>query len=274
MNFSVSMTVYGKDDPGHFQTALESIVEQTVRPAEIVLVVDGPVPESLSQVIDAMEVAYPHLKVFRLEKNVGHGRARRKALQECSCELVAVMDSDDISVPDRFEKECRCFEEDETLSIVGSSIAEFEGNTENIIGTRNVPLEDHDIKQYLKSRCPFNQMTVMFKKSHVEIAGGYLDWHHEEDYYLWIRMFLAGCKFRNLPETLVYMRMSADSYARRGGWRYFRSEAALQIYMYRNKVIGLFRLLWNIAIRLIVQMLVPNRLRRWLFRNFFRSRKG
>lgn len=273
MNFSVLISVYEKDHPQHFGLAMTSIFEQTVEPAEVVLVVDGPVPARTRELIEEFKQQHANLKVFWLEKNMGHGTARRTALENCSNELVAVMDSDDISVRDRFEKELCCFERDSELSVVGGYICEFEGNPENAIGIRTVPLEDREIKRYLKTRCPFNQMSVMFRKTHVDQAGGYRDWHCEEDYYLWIRMFLHGAKFMNLPENLVHVRMDPSSYMRRGGWRYFKSEAALQCYMHRNGVIGAWRTAMNIAVRLVVQLLIPNRLRKWMFKKFFRSQK-
>jgi len=274
MDFSVSMSVYEKDNPQYFSLALESIFNQTVKPTEVVLVVDGPIPNATSQVIETMQDSHKNLKVFHLKKNMGHGIARRTGLENCAYKLVAIMDSDDISVPDRFEKELRCFENDKDLSVVGGYIGEFEENVENVIGIRKVPLEDHGIKQYLKSRCPFNLMSVMFRKSHVNEVGGFIDWHCEEDYYLWIRMLLAGCKFKNLAENLVFVRMNYDSYMRRGGLRYFKSEAALQLYMYKKNVIGLTRLVLNVSIRFIVQILIPNRSRKLIFKKFFRAKKG
>lgn len=274
MDFSVSISVYEKDNPQHFSSALESIFKQTVKPTEVVLVVDGPIPEATSQIMETMLDRYKNLKVFYLEKNMGHGESRRIGLENCAYELVAIMDSDDICVPDRFEKELQCFENDKDLSVVGGYIGEFEDDVKNIIGIRKVPLGDHEIKQYLKSRCPFNQMSVMFRKSHVNNVGGFIDWHCEEDYFLWVRMLLAGCKFKNLPGNLVFVRMNYDSYMRRGGLRYFKSEAALQMYMYKNKVISFARLIINVSIRFIVQVLIPNRLRKWFFKKFFRTKKG
>lgn len=274
MNFSVSMSVYKKDNPEYFEIALESIFNQTIKPSEVVLVIDGPVPEETLKVIKNMQSKYNNLKVIPLERNLGHGPSRRIGLDNCTHELIAIMDSDDISVPYRFEKELRLFEEDKDLSVVGSYIEEFEGDIKNVIGVRKVPLEDHEIKQYLKSRCPFNLMSVMFKKTDIKSVGSFLDWHCEEDYYLWIRMSLAGLKFKNLPEKLVYVRVNYDSYMRRGGLRYFKSEAALQLYMYKNRVIGLPRLIFNISIRFIIQVLAPNRLRKWIFKKFFRTKKG
>ena len=274
MDFSVSISIYEKDDPQYFRIALESIFNQTVKPTEVVLVVDGPVPEATSQVIETMCCRHKNLKVFRLEKNMGHGEARRVGMENCAYELVAIMDSDDISVPDRFEKQLQCFENDKDLSVVGGYTWEFEGDVKNITGIRIVPLEDYKIKQFLKSRCPFTLMSVMYRKSHVNRVGGFVDWYCEEDYFLWVRMSLAGCKFKNLSDNLVFVRVDNDSYIRRGGLRYFKSEAALQMYMYKNKVISLARLIANVSIRVVVQLLIPNRLRKWVFQRFFRVKKG
>jgi glycosyltransferase involved in cell wall biosynthesis len=275
MDFSVSISVYEKDNPQYFSLALESIFNQTVKPTEVVLVVDGPIPNATSQVIETMQERYGNLKVFYLEKNMGHGESRRVGLKNCAYELVAIMDSDDICVPDRFEKELQCFENDKDLSLVGGYVWEFEGDVKDMVGIRKeLPLEDHEIKQYLKSRCPINQNVVMFKKSHVNNVGSFIDWYCEEDYFLWIRMSLTGCKFKCLPEILAYQRMNHDSYRRRGGLRFFKSEVALQMYMYKNKVISFARLIINISIRFIVQILFTNRLRKWAYMKFFRTRKG
>ena len=274
MDFSVSMSVYEKDNPHYFKVALESVFNQTVEPTEVVLVVDGPIPEETSRIIETMQDKHKNLKVVHLEKNMGHGESRRVGLENCAYELVALMDSDDICVPDRFEKELQCFENDKDLSVVSGYVREFEDEVDNIIGIRKVPLEDDEIKQYLKSHCPVNQNVAMFRKSHVNNVGSFIDWYCEEDYFLWIRMSLGGCKFKNLPEIFAYQRMSHDSYKRRGGLRYFKSEAALQMYMYKNKVISFARLIINVSIRFIGQILFPSRLRKWTYKKLFRRMKG
>jgi len=271
--FSVSMSVYKYDKSDSFRRALDSIIMQTLPPSEVVLVVDGPVPSEIATVIKEYETKYGHLKVIWLENNVGHGNARRIGLDNCTYNIVALMDSDDISVPDRFEKQRKCFEEDKELSIVGGYIQEFIGNVENVVGIRTVPLLDAEIKEYIKSRCPMNQMSVMFKKQDVMKAGGYLDWYCDEDYYLWIRMYLRGCKFKNLSDNLVNVRGGTEMYQRRGGWRYFKSEAKLQGYMLNKKMIGFSRYFFNVAIRFVVQVLMPNRIRGYIFSKLFRKAK-
>ena len=268
--FSVSMCVYGKDNPQWFETAVESVLNQSAKPDEVVLVVDGPVPEALDEIISKYE-KMDFFRIIRFAENQGHGNARRAGLEACENELVALMDADDISLPQRFEKQLACFSADPELSIVGGNIAEFIETPENVVGYRIVEETDAKIKEYMKKRCPFNQVAVMFKKSDVQAVGGYIDWYCDEDYYLWIRMYLAGYKFANVDEVLVNVRVGEDMYQRRGGWKYFKSEAKLQGFMLKHKVIGLLTYCINVSKRLIVQVLLPNRLRGWVFQKFARK---
>ena len=270
MKFSVSMCVYGGDNAEHFCTAVDSILNQTAPPDEVVLVVDGPVPDELDAVIAGYE-AMPLFRVIRFPENRGHGEARRAGLAACQNDLVAIMDADNISTPDRFARQVAVMEADPGLAIVGGNITEFVGEPENVVGRREVPPTDAEIKEYMKFRCPMNLVTVMFRKSMVEEAGGFIDWYCEEDYYLWLRMALAGMRFENVPECVVNVRVGADMYRRRGGWRYFKSERALQKYMRKNRIIGYGTYLKNVTKRLIVQVLLPNRLRGWVFKKFARK---
>lgn len=269
--FSVSMCVYKNDNTEHFRVALDSIINQTLMPDEVVLVVDGPVTDSTNSVIKSYEKE-AYFKVIRLAENVGHGNARRIGLENCTNELIALMDADDISVPNRFEKQVKCFEQNQHISIVGGNITEFIDSVDNIVGVREVPQDNNHIKQYMKKRCPFNQMTVMFKASDVNKAGGYLDWYQNEDYYLWIRMYKSGATFKNLKESLVLVRVGIDMYSRRGGWKYFLSESKLQKYMLDSKINGLLTFIKNVTIRFILQVLMPNKIRGFIFKNFARKK--
>ena len=173
MPFSVSMCVYGKDDPSHFQDAVNSILDQTAKPSEVVLVVDGPIPQELDSIIKKFE-SNPIFNVIRHPQNMGHGVARRTGLDNCKFDLVSLMDADDLSVRNRFELQLQEFEKNPDLDIVGGNITEFVDNPENIVGKRIVPESDSQIKTYLKKRCPMNQVTVMFKKASVQKVGGYI----------------------------------------------------------------------------------------------------
>lgn len=269
--FSVCMSVYYGDNAVFFSESLASIFRQTRLPDEIVLVVDGPIGDDLNLVINNYYQRHNNFKVIRLEKNSGHAIARQSGLDATKYDYVAVMDSDDIALPDRFEKQMAYIEKHPEVDVLGGQIDEFIGTPENVIGRRIVPTSDSEIKDYLKNRCPMNLVTVVLKKESVEKVGGYIDWYCEEDYYLWIRMFKAGMTFANLPDNLVNVRVGKDMYARRGGWKYFKSEAKLQHYMYINGIIGVGDFLTNVAKRLIVQVMLPNRIRGWVFRTFARK---
>lgn len=272
--FSVSMCVYKGDNAEWFESALNSIMNQSVQPSEIVLVVDGPIPEETEYVLERFEKACEgiiNFKVIRLERNSGHGIARRTSVANCGNELVALMDADDIASSDRFECELSFFLKQD-IDLVGGDIAEFIGHVDNVVGYRKVPTTNADICKYIKKRCPFNQMTVMFRKTAYEKAGGYLDWYCDEDYYLWIRMMLAGCKFANTGTIMVNVRVGEDMYRRRGGIKYFRSEAKLQKYMLDKKIISLGRYLINVSERLVLQVLMPNSIRGFIFKKFAREK--
>ncbi len=271
-NFSVAISVYKNDTAEYFDRALESITDlQTVKPSEIVLVVDGFINDALNNVIEKYENKYNIFKIIRLSQNGGLGNALKIAVENCSNELIARMDSDDVAVSTRFEEQLKMFEQYPDLDIIGGDISEFIGVEENIVAYRKVPKEDSEIKNYMKYRCAFNHVTVMYKKSAVEKAGGYLDLFWNEDYYLWIRMQLCGAKFANTGTVLVNVRTGADMYARRGGKQYFKSEKFLQKYMFEQDLIGYSTYMTNIAKRLIVQRCLPQSLRGWVFRKFARK---
>ena len=271
IKFSVSMCVYGRDNARWFETAIESVLNQTLPPNEIVLVVDGPVPHDLNAVIFKLE-ENDTFKVIRLETNQGHGIARKTGLDNCTNELVAIMDADDICTRNRFEKQIEAFHDYPDSDIVGGMITEFIDTPDNVVGKRIVPLEDSEIKEYMQRRCPMNLVTVMFKKSSIEKVGGFIDWYCEEDYYLWLRMALANMKFRNVDDVLVNVRVGKEMYQRRGGVKYFKSEAKLQKYMLDNKIIGFPRYLISVTERLILQVLMPNKMRSFIFQKLARSK--
>lgn len=271
IKFSVSMCVYGGDNAQWFETAVQSVLNQTLVPNEVVLVVDGPVPDELNAVILKLEEK-DNFKTIRLVKNQGHGIARKTGLDSCTNELVAIMDADDISAHNRFEKQIEAFHNYPDSDIVGGMITEFIDTRDNVVGKRIVPLEDSEIKEYMQRRCPMNLVTVMFKKSSVEKVGGFIDWYCEEDYYLWLRMALANMKFRNVDDVLVNVRVGKEMYQRRGGVKYFKSEAKLQKYMFDNKIIGFPRYLINVTERLILQVLMPNKVRSFIFQKLARSK--
>lgn len=219
MEYSVLMTVYGKDNPEYFKKALLSMVKQTKIPDEIILVKDGPVPAKIQDVIQQTERKYPNIiKQVYLPVNKGLGLALNEGIKVCRNELIARMDSDDISLPTRCEKQVAEFEKNPGLDIVGCPVIEFVGEPNNKVGKRNVPLTNEAIHKYARKRDPFNHPTVMYRKSKVEAVGCYGDLRKNQDTDLWIKMLSAGAVGMNLSECLLRFRFDEATYKKRKNW--------------------------------------------------------
>ena len=272
--FSVAMSVYKSDNPIYFDRALSSITYlQTIKPDEVVLVVDGPVSKDIDLVIKKYEDKYPFFNVIRLETNGGLGNALKIAVENAKYDLIARMDSDDVSVNTRFAEQLSFFVNNPDIDIVGGDITEFIDKESNVVGKRSVPKSNLEIREYMKTRCAMNHVSVMYKKASVINAGGYQDWFWNEDYYLWIRMWLNGAKFANTGTVLVNVRVGEEMYQRRGGAKYFNSEKGLQDYMLQHKMINHLTYINNVGKRFIVQKMLPNKIRGCVFRLFARKKE-
>lgn len=268
--YSVLMSVYRKDRPDWVEVAINSMLNQTIRPDEVVLIIDGEISNELSEKINHLAKENKEIKVYPNEVNLGLGLSMKKGLALCSNEIVARMDSDDYSLPDRIEKELQLMEE-KSLDLVGSQVAEFIEDIDNVVSTHNVPVGEDNILKFAKQRNPFCHPSVIFKKSKVLESGDYQDMKLCEDYFLWIRMLEHGCKMDNHSEVLMKMRVSKDLYARRGGYKYFKSQKELFKYMKKTKFIGIFTYLKILTTRFVVQVLMPNKLRQKFYEKKLRG---
>jgi len=271
-DISVLMSVYKNDIAENVKVAVESVINQTLRPKQIVMVVDGYIGDELRQVIVDLKNAYEIFEVVEIENNVGLGKALNEGSKFCKYDFIARMDSDDISKPDRFEKEMKCFENDEELSVVGSCGQEFFVEEKNLAGIKFVPQTHEEIVKFMRSRCPFCHMSVMIKKSILEAAGGYKHWHYAEDYYLWIRMFLVGAKFHNIQENLVNIRINYDTFERRSGLKYYKSIKKLLHFMKKNKIINSFEYFKECIVRFIGHVLISKKIRKILYLKYMRKK--
>lgn len=270
-SYSVLMSVYHKEKPEYLRESMESIYNQTVPTDNFVLVCDGPLNPSLDDVIAEMQKKFgSRLYVHRLAKNGGLGNALNEGMKYCRHELIARMDSDDVSNNDRCEKEIGIFEDHPEVSIVSGVIEEFVGDISHIQSRRVVPEKQKEIIAFAKKRNPFNHPCVMYRKSAVEAAGGYQDFYLLEDYYLWIRMLQQGFIGYNLQEPLLWMRAGSDMYKRRGGWKYVQSQRNLFKYMAQTEFITGSQYRIQSMIRLI-GAIVPNWLRAFLFKQILRK---
>lgn len=216
--YSVLMTVYTKDNPDYFALALDSMVNQTYKPDEIVLVKDGPVVESLQKVIDDRIADGAPIVQVQLPKNIGLGLALNEGIKVIKNELIARMDSDDYSMPERCELQVKEFEKNPDLDIIGCPVLEFVGTIENIVGERKVPLTNEAIHKFMKKRDSFNHPTVMYRKSAVEKAGCYSDYRKNQDTDLWIKMLSNKATCMNLADPVFRFRFDEGTYKKRKSW--------------------------------------------------------
>ena len=279
MKFSVIMSIYQNDVPEHLHIALESLLNQTRRPDEIVIVGDGPVPAELEQVIENGKLkietrnseAETVIRYLPQEKNRGLGAALAIAVEAAQYPYLARMDADDIAVPDRFEKQLRFLEQHPDVAAVGGMIEDFSSDPNHVTGRRVVPLESEDIHRYMRSRNGMNHVTVMFKKEELLRVGNYQPFHLNEDYYLWVRMIQQGCQLMNIPDVLVRVRAEKEQVDRRGGFPYFRDQYRVFKYMLNTGFISWPRFLLNICERGTVQLLMPLSVRCWFYQRFLRK---
>lgn len=268
--FSVLMSIYIKEKPEYVRECFESLLNQTIKADEWVVVEDGPLSMEMYKVLDEYEERYPTLlKRVTLTQNRGLGLALREGILHCSNELVARMDTDDIARNDRFEKQLAEFEKIGNLDICGSHIIEFEGNVENKLSERRVPIEHDDIAKYQKQRSAFNHMTVMYKRSAVLRAGNYEHAPLMEDDLLWVNMLKAGCNCMNIDDYLVYARTGKAMIARRGGFSYLKKYISGRKKILETDYISKWDYYKTIGIQFIVA-LVPSKIRLFIFMKLLR----
>lgn len=263
--FTLLMPVYRGDDAAHFAKAFSSsVTAQTRRPDQVVLVQDGPVPPQLDDAIRAVvEGSAVPVVHHRIPENVGLAEALEQGLALSDHDIVARMDADDISLPERFAKQVPLIEGG--LDLVGTGMLEFLDDLGSIVGQRVPRTEQADIVRYARFHDPFSHPTVVYRRAAVERAGGYQPLGLMEDYWLFARMIDAGARVGNIAEPLVMYRVGAGAYARRGGLAQWRSELALQRAMRRIGFTTRWQLVRNVTLRGVYRF-VPEPVRKAAYR--------
>lgn len=268
-NFSVLMPVYYKEIPEYLNQCLESLSIQVVPATEIVIVKDGKLTDELERVLFEWSEKLP-LIIVGYEKNRGIIYALNYGLQFCSYELVARMDSDDICVNDRFEKQIKYFEENKNIVLLSGFISEFNKMPNDIVSIRKVPSGTYNIIKHLKKRSAFNHMAVMFRKSVVLAVGNYMEINSFEDYDLWIRLVQAGYQVDNLQEVLVYARIGNNMIERRRGINYFKKEIQFLYIQKKRKFISNIEFILSIFLK-VPTRLMPSKLLSLIYYKFLRQ---
>ncbi len=270
--YTVLMSVYYKEKPEYLSLSIESMLNQTVKPDEFIIVKDGPLTTELDEVINNFVTAYP--KTFNIivnETNLGLGPALAKGIENSKNELIARMDSDDYVVSTRCERQLEKFREDPKLEMVGSYEAEFVDDIDNVISIHRVPSENDEIERFMHRRCSVLHPTVMYKKSAVLKSGNYQSVLLYEDYDLFARMVLEyHIKSYNIPEPLYYIRTSEDFFKRRGGIKYAKTVLKFKWGQYRKGYMSLMDFCISGLGQAFVCVL-PNSLRKIFYMKFLRK---
>lgn len=264
--FSLLLPVWAGDDPRQLSRSFASAVDgQLLRPDEVVVVRDGPVPAALQAVLDALpERSSVPVRFVALPQNVGLARALTAGLAACTHDIVARQDADDVALPERFAAQIPAV--DAGLDLIGSGLSEFVDDEDVLVGRRVPPLTEEAIRAYAPFHSPFNHPTVVYRRSAVEAAGGYQNVGTMEDYWLFVRMLQVGARVGNLPEPLVKYRIGAGAYHRRGGLKLLRTELRLQALMRGVGFTSRAQYLRNVAVRGTYRLL-PETVRRVSYRS-------
>ncbi len=273
-NYSVLMSVYYKENPEWLRQSIESMLNQTIITNDFVIIKDGKLTNELDEVISEYYEKYPDIfHIIELESNVGLGSALAIGVEECKNELIARMDSDDISIKDRCERQLEKFREQPELDVIGSNIAEFIDDINNVQAYRILPQTDEEIKKFARRRNPFGHPSVMLKKSKVLEAGNYRSYYLVEDYDMWVRMIENGANCYNFEEILVFMRISEDFYKRRGGIKYLNSILKFKKEQFNNGFYSKKDFIVS-SFAHIVMCLIPNKMRDLLYRKVLRKKQN
>ena len=268
MEFSVLMSLYSKEKPEYYDACLHSIYAQSLPASEVIIVYDGPVTSELMAVTDNWS-RHLNILVEKLPINVGLGPALNAGIQKCAYEIIFRMDTDDVCRHDRFEKQMSFMSANPDVGLLGSWISEFDVDVKSCHAERRVPSTYDEIIKQARHRNPFNHMTVCFRKSVVIKSGCYQNDYLYEDYALWVRVIMSGCRVANIPESLVFARVGNGMELRRGGLEYALSEIKVQRRFLKLGFITVWDLIVNFTLRIPVR-LMPGNVRKFVYRFFLR----
>lgn len=215
--------IYIKDNPTHFQLAIESILNQTIS-IPICLIINGPLNQEQEDLLKNYKKKIKYL--IRLKMNVGLGLALNQGLEilKRKYQYTIRFDSDDINLPIRFEELITKIELHEP-DLIGSYMYECSGKDLNVINQiRSVPLIHNKIKSLSIYRNPFNHPTVAYRIQSVIDVGCYDKLKYMEDWLLWIQLINKGYKVMNIEKCLVKFRFDEAMLDRRRGILYAKSE--------------------------------------------------
>lgn len=252
MKITVIMGVYNPSRQKELNTAIRSILSQTQTDFEFLIVDDGSNVSTKEWLSRYTEID-SRIRIITKEKNKGLASALNTCIESAKGKYIARMDDDDISEPNRLEKQYKFLEANPEYAFVGTNAELIDDN--GVFGIRKMPTTPKD-KDFLPFS-PFIHPSVMVRRDVYLECGGYEEgketWR-SEDYEIFMRMYAKGYRGYNLQEPLLQYREDRNSYVKRKykyrideakiRWRYFKGLDApifyKSIYVVKPLLVGLF----------------------------------
>lgn len=265
MEISVLMSICYKETKQYLMQSLESIINQTVKPKEIVIIKDGNILEEVETTLNRYQNKFSELiKIYELTNSEGLGRALKYGVEQCKCKYIARMDSDDIAPLYRIEEQIKILKKNPEIDLLGGYIEEYDENMEEKISIRKVPLTNEEIRKAVKVQSPFNHGTIIAKKETILNVGNYNNIGFE-DYDLWARMIVNNCNMKNMDMILSMNRTGKPMYRRRSGIKYIKKIIQIENQLFKYKLINIFEYLYNVSVRTLVAI-SPTNFKKYLYR--------
>ncbi|MES2454299.1 MAG: glycosyltransferase [Bacteroidota bacterium] len=266
MKISVLLSLFSKENECFFNRSMESIWDDQIRkPDEIILVQDGPLTEKLNSIVSKWKDKIPTiLKVVPLAKNVGLASALNEGVKQCSGDYIARMDTDDISLPNRFFIQEEYLKKNPDIALVGGAMIEF-NDEDGDIATRVMPLKYEDIRSAFCKTNPFVHPSVIISRQ-VFDQGLFYDtnFRKNQDLEFWFRIMAAGFKVANLPDVILKFRKDPQLYKKRS------KSAGSEFKIYVRgiaSVYGIFTWRYLFPIVHYLYRMLPSGLALWIYKH-------
>lgn len=268
IKIGVLLPVYNGDKPRYFDSAFQSILNQTYQSIEIFIGVDGPIGVELSILLDNLH-KYNNVHVIYFPENRGLARVLNDLLTEVrqySIDYIARMDADDIAVAERFELQLNYLINNEDVDVIGGAIEEIDENSDKNGKKVVYPLKHKDCYSFFRYRNPLAHPAVLFRRRFFDKVGGYRDeYRTDQDTMLWTDAFLAGCILANIEQTVLLFRVTPDFYKmRRNG--FLRAKKTLKDRFVINKALKYDVSADLFALLMFVVIISPSYIKRILYR--------
>lgn len=254
---SVVMAVYINDNLNYLKEAVDSLLNQTVMPDEIIIVIDGQISLEVKQYLENLKIKKTLIRLIFLEKNAGLANALNVGIRAAKGNIIIRMDADDICFENRLELQLDYFKNND-VDVLGGQIIGFGTNISDLIIKRSVPVNHEDIAESMKIRPPFNHPTVIFKKEVFESLNGYSTEFFPEDQDFFVRAKMCGFKLANLNEKILYYRLGKDLSSmikRRHGFKFAKKELILLWHFYKIGFYSFLTFLKNILLKTPLRIL-------------------